>query len=150
MSNSKRQIDFNHDGADISILKMNVEPASLIFTKLKKMLGGSILNIGTAAAMKSEDESERQVSQLKAMAAAIDDIAKNNSAVDIHNLWKDILCSGYVYINRKIVTDLNDFPDLDLMYACLGKALALNYGEFLKKLLSLMQVKTNMMTQANQ
>lgn len=124
------------DNVEINIMKMNVEPASLIFTKLKKMLGGSIIEVGASVLGDNQSEDERKKNQVTALGRMISDIAERNRAEDVHSLWKEILCTGYVYKNGKIIDSLNDFDDLDQMYVTLGHAIALNYGDFVKKLVS--------------
>lgn len=134
----------NYEGLTIAIVKMNVDPASLIFTKLKKMLAGSLIEVGASALggnpsddeVSAETEVERQKIQLKAIGDAITSICDRNDAKVVHELWKEILCTGSVYINDKPVTHLNDFPELEYMYDALLKALVLNYGDFLKKFIT--------------
>jgi hypothetical protein len=123
-----------------TVRKLNTAPASVILLKLMAMLGGSLMALASLASVKGADDKEREAAQLAIIRETLDDLVTRNDPVKVNALFEELLTTGYVHKNGAVICHLDEFPELDDMFAVLVVALQLSFGEFIKKQLAKLQV----------
>jgi hypothetical protein len=146
----QKQQSLTIDGIEYITRPIPVYYASLYFTKIKKMLGGSIFQLAATVMKTTDTEEERKIAQIEIAGKVLDDIMSRNTADEIHKLFCDLLIGGNVYKKNQgekasTLTDVNEFDEMNAMYQVLVQVLVQNFGEFLKKFMSSLKMSGSVM-----
>jgi hypothetical protein len=133
---SKKQLQVPVGEITYTVTKLNTAPAALILTRLVKMLGGSIMSLATLGSVKGADDKDREAAQLEIIRATLDDLVSRNDPVEVNKLFEDLLTTGYVHKGGQVICHLDEFPELEDLFAVLVVALQLSFGDFIKKQLA--------------
>ncbi len=116
-------------------MKFTAAPGFKMIAKITKLVGGSVLELGKSIGKDTGG-------QASAFGEVIDGIMARTSADQLYSLVNDIVCSGFVTVNGKKIThmdDLGQFENSDPFYLGLMIAkeqLTFSFGDAIKKLIS--------------